>query len=78
MTDRSEPWELQDGWETEVAGAVLRYPLAPRDARRILEIAGRLAGMNIDTDTILRAMMSIGFSEQTWKKLKAPYPWETP
>lgn len=37
-----EAWELKDGWEKEVCRAVIAYPIAPRQAKAILDMCGEL------------------------------------
>jgi len=54
--EASEPWETEYGWEEVVCESVKDYPMAPRWAREILEVAGQLFDQGIEKDLIVRAM----------------------
>lgn len=48
-----EDWEAKEGWEKIVAHPVIDYPLAPRDARRVLIAAGKLKAVGVSMSRIL-------------------------
>ena len=53
---RSEPWEQEEGWEKIVCEAVTKFPMAPRDARKILELAGILFAYGVPEEHIFRSL----------------------
>ena len=56
--EQSEPWETEDGWELVVCEAVMKYPLAPRDARAILIAAGEISRLGVDVPTLITRMIN--------------------
>lgn len=52
MMIRSQPWETEEGWEEIVARPVIKYPMAPRHAAAILEIAGRAMRVGVSARLI--------------------------
>lgn len=50
---RSIPEETSDDWEKWVTKPVICYPIAPREARAILELFGFLKAEGVNTHTIL-------------------------
>jgi hypothetical protein len=54
----SQKWETQDGWERIVSEAVIKYPLAPREARAILEVFGILAMRGINTVRLAQKILN--------------------
>lgn len=53
----SEPWEVQDGWEQEIAKPVVFSNLAPREAKQILELVGEcLSRSGYSVELILKAI----------------------
>ena len=53
----SYPWEVNEGWEKEVAEPVLRSPMTPREARAVLElVGGSLLRPGYSVELILKAI----------------------
>ena len=57
MRDASESWETKCGWEKIVCESVNDYPMAPRWAKEILEVAGQLFGQGVEKDVIIRTLL---------------------
>lgn len=62
----SEPWETQEGWEQVVSRPCVDYPMAPREARRILEAAGQMIRDGITTERIVEAIKYSGYVPNPW------------
>jgi len=56
---KPEQWELQKGWEENVCRAVIAYPMAPREAKHILDIAGELFSYGFKLSQIEDAMREL-------------------
>jgi hypothetical protein len=55
--DKSLPEEVSSEWEAWVARPCVDYPLAPREARALLEWAGRLKSHGITMQRILNILL---------------------
>jgi len=60
----SEEWEAQEGWEKLVARSCIDFPLAPRDAKRLLEAVGALTAVGFSVDECLTALQNLDNFEQ--------------
>lgn len=59
---QSEPWETAEGWEAhiaEVVSPVSQYTMAPREARAIVEAAGKLIAQGYKAERIIEAMETV-------------------
>jgi hypothetical protein len=55
--ETSLEWEKVNGWERIVSEAVIKYPLAPRQARAILEVFGILSARGIDVVALAQDLL---------------------
>ena len=53
----STPQEVSPDWEKWVAEPVVKYPLAPREARAILEVFGYFASRGITVADVLEDLL---------------------
>lgn len=59
---RSVPEEVADGWEKWVADPVVKYPLAPRHARALLEVVGRKVQAGADANRLIDLFLMLSRS----------------
>ena len=52
-------WETSARWEHEVCDSILKYPLAPRQAKAFLEIIGILADQGIRLLPLLQSIINM-------------------
>ena len=55
----SVPQEVVDEWQDWVTRSVIDYPLAPREARAILEVFGFLAVRGVQTHHVLQKILAL-------------------
>ncbi len=52
-----EPKETQPGWEQQVVSPLRKYPLKPREAYLVLQVAGRLVAQGVTVPELIDAML---------------------
>jgi len=58
-TESTEAWETLPDWEKEATRPVVLYPMAPREARRILAVAGELLSLGYSPDRLVSALREV-------------------
>jgi hypothetical protein len=58
-----EPWETQPGWEQQVVSPLLKYPLKPREAHLLLQVAGQLVAKGVSVSELVGAVLSTAPAE---------------
>jgi len=51
-----EDWEVNDGWEKEVCRPVIYYPMAPRHAKFLLELVGKIMANGYSFELIVEKL----------------------
>lgn len=62
-SEKSLEWEMLDGWEKIVSEAVIKYPLAPREARAILEVFGIIKQLGLNVTNIAENILNMNHKD---------------
>lgn len=57
--NQSLPEELEEGWEKWVCEPIIKYPLAPRWGKVLLEVFGLLASQGISVEEVVRNLSNL-------------------